>query len=64
VQFLGFIYIFLGLTVVQIAVALVKALRWTIPSGIGRPRDYTAGYPIGFGLVPFVLFVVAWRDSY
>ena len=48
---------------VQVADTLVKALGQTIPSGIGRSRDHSAGYPIGFGLVPSIGFVVTWRGG-
>jgi len=55
--------IFLGLTMVQVAGILVNAIGWTILLGIGRPRDHSAGYPIGFSLVPSVSLMVAWRGG-
>ena len=51
------------LIVMQVADTLVKTFRQTIPSEIGRSRDHSAGYPIGFGLLPSFSFVVPWRGG-
>ena len=51
----------LELTVVQIAGILAKALGANYPLGLRCLRDHSAGYPIGFGFVPSISFVVAWR---